>query len=275
MAKKRSDNLPVTSSIPVRLPVKQERLFRDVITLFEAAKLPYTVAGAFALRQHTSICRFTKDLDVFLGPRDISAALGLLADKGFRCEIPDPVWIAKAHRDHYFVDLIAGMSNGVIKVDSSWIERSHPATVVGVKTRVLAPEELIASKLFITRRERFDGADIAHLIYALQGNLQWARIFELAGEHWELIFWNLVLFHYIYPAHSGYVPPSLWRKLLRHFAHQVGSPDPQARFRGSLIDHRMFAIDVREWGLPDIRQENLGRTMKIYPFPREKRRRVP
>jgi len=272
MAKRAKSEVPGTSSVPLRLAAKQQRVFREVLTLFESQKLPYAVAGAFALRHHTGICRFTKDLDVFLGSRDISIALGLLQKKGFRCEIPDPVWLAKARREAYFVDLIAGMSNGVITVDSPWIERSLPATIVGVNTRVLAPEELIASKLFVTRRERFDGADIVHLIYSSRGNLQWTRILDLAGEHWELVLWNLVLFRYVYPAHSDYVPRSVWQSLLTRFADHVHTPDPNARFRGSLIDHRMFAIDVKEWGMDDILKESLNRSTKIRPLPRIRRR---
>jgi hypothetical protein len=49
--------------------------------------------------------------------------------------------------------------------------------------QVLAAEELIASKLFIARWERFDGADIAHVIYGTQGKLDWQRILRMAGEH--------------------------------------------------------------------------------------------
>jgi len=263
---------PATSSVPLRLAAKQEKVFREVLTLLESQKLPYAVAGAFALRQHTGICRFTKDLDVFLSSKDISIALGLLQKKGFSCEIPDPVWLAKARREAYFVDLIAGMSNGVITVDSSWIERSLPATIVGIKTRVLAPEELIASKLFVSRRERFDGADIAHVIYASRGTLEWPRILDLAGEHWELVLWNLVLFRYVYPARSEYIPRSVWESLLTRFADQVRSPEPHAKFRGSLIDPRMFAIDVEEWGMDDILKENLSRSPKICPLPRIRRR---
>src|SRR5215469_15837351 len=240
--KKQEGALSGTSSAPLRLPAKQERVFREVLSLFERQNLPYAVAGAFALRQHTGISRFAKDLDVFLSSKDISVALGLLQRNRFRCEIPDPVWLAKAHRDAYFVDLIAGMSNGVITVDSSWIERSLPATIVGIKTRVLAPEELIASKLFVSRRERFDGADIAHVIYASRGTLEWPRILDLAGEHWELVLWNLVLFRYVYPARSEYIPRSVWESLLTRFADQVRSPEPHAKFRGSLIDPRMFAL---------------------------------
>ncbi len=111
-------------------------------------------------RKHTGIWRNTKDLDLFLPPQAVPEALRHLREQGFETEIRDPVWLAKAHRDGYFVDLITGMSNAVITVDQSWIDRSSPSVVLGVPTRVLGAEELIASKLFVNFRERFDGADI-------------------------------------------------------------------------------------------------------------------
>ncbi|MGA9474418.1 MAG: nucleotidyltransferase [Terriglobales bacterium] len=262
----RADELPVTSSVPVKLPEAQETLFREVLLRLEEERLPFTISGAVALQQHTGICRFTKDLDIFLSPADANAALPILARQGFECEVQDPVWLAKARRDGFFVDLITGMSNGAITVDAEWIKRSHPAVVLGVETRVLAPEELIASKLFITRRERFDGADIVHVIYALGGRLDWQRILELAGEHWELVLWALVLFRYVYPAQTNYVPQTVWTELLGRFAKEVQLPSPNARFRGSLIDDKMFAIDVEEWGLDDILKENQARRVKIKPI---------
>src|SRR5262249_25575146 len=155
-------------------------------------------------------------------------ALAHLRQRGFECEIPDPVWLAKAHRDGFFVDLITGMSNGVVRVDPEWIERAHPAEVVGVRTRVLAPEELLVSKLFVTRRERFDGADIAHVIYGVRGELDWERVLHLAGEHWEILLWALILFRYVYPAQSGCVPLSLWQDLLGRLEKEVTAPDPKA-----------------------------------------------
>ncbi len=247
--------LPVTSSVPPDLPTEQEALYSEVLTVLEATNLPYAVSGAFALRQHTGICRDTKDLDVFLTVENARVALRHLERRGFECEIRDPVWLAKANRDGYFVDLITGMSNGLIGVEDSWIERAYPATVLGVRSRVLAPEELLASKLFVVRRERFDGADIAHVIFASKGNLQWDRVMELAGDHWEILLWALLLYSYVYPAYRDYVPLSLWRKLLAQFQESVTVPDPSARFRGSLIDEKMFAIDTDEWGMADLLTE--------------------
>ncbi len=110
------------------------------------------------------------------------------------------------------------MSNAVITVQREWIDRASNAEVLGVLVKVLAAEELIASKLFVTRRERFDGADIVHVIHGTGGKLDWNRILQLIGEHWMVLLWVLVLYQYIYPAHSEFVPRTLWNELLSRSA---------------------------------------------------------
>jgi hypothetical protein len=250
-----ADARPVTSSEPVVLPEKQELLFQEVLLTLGEKDVPFVVAGAFALQEHTGICRWTKDLDIFLTSENARLALKHLSSRGFDCEVRDPVWLYKAHRDDFFVDLITGMSNGAIVVDGNWIERGKPAIVYGISTRVLAPEELIASKLFVIRRERFDGADIAHVVYGTGGNLDWERLLALAGKHWELLLWALVLFRYVYPGQTHYVPPAVWNTLLERFNKEIANPNLNAKFRGSLVDDRMFAIDVNDWGLENVLEE--------------------
>lgn len=250
-----SEELPKTSSLPSDTPEEQIGLFRDVLQVLDRRGVPFAVSGAFALRQHTGICRQTKDLDLFVTSANCAAALNCLRESGMECEITDPVWLAKAKRDEYFVDLITGMSNGTLVVEDSWIERAQPAVVHGVKTCVLAPEELVASKIFVTRRERFDGADIAHVIYGTKGKFDWQREMELVGEHWEMLLWSLMLFRYVYPGQSHHVPSEIWRELLQRFEREIQNRDPEAKFRGSLVDDNMFAIDVNEWQLPNLLAE--------------------
>ena len=261
------DSLPVTSSIPGELPEEQEALAREVLMVLGQQRIPYAVAGAFALLEHTGICRSTKDLDLFLTAENWSAALRYLQDLGFECEVCDPVWLAKVRRDNYFVDLITGMSNAAVSVDDSWIRHARPAVVLGIETRVLAPEDLLVSKLFVTRRERFDGADIVHIIYGTGGNLDWGRVLQLSGEHWEMLLWALVLFRYVYPAQTHYVPAVLWQDLLGRYLRLVLEPDGRGRFRGSLIDDNMFAIDVKDWGLEDVLQEYRTRRLSTIGNP--------
>lgn len=244
--------LPISSSKEPDFPPEQRELFRLVLELLNRNGIPYVVSGAFALHAHTGIWRDTKDLDMFLTTENADRALEHLHEGGFTCEVRDSVWLAKAHREDFFVDLITGMSNGVIVVDDSWIERGRNEMVLDVPSRVLAAEELIASKMFVTRRERFDGADIAHVVYGTRGKLDWERLLAIAGEHWEVLLWNLLLFRYCYPMHTDFVPAAIWRDLMGRLNQELEHPLRDAEFRGSLIDDKMFAIDVEEWGFPDV-----------------------
>ena len=251
--------LPVSSSVQPTLPPEQLACFRDVLAAMNEHGVPYVVSGAFALQEHTGIFRDTKDLDLFTTPANATRALAFLKTKGFQVEVTDPIWLAKAWKGEFFVDFITGMSNGVIRVDDSWIERAYPEKVLGVPSRVLAPEELIASKIFVDFRERFDGADIVHVIYATKGKLDWQRLLQLVDGHAELLFWHLVLYHYIYPAYSQYVPHAVWDELIENFTRDLSEPDRRAPFRGSLVDERMFAIDVKEWGLANLLEQARAR----------------
>ena len=256
----------LTSAIPVALPAEAENLYREVLLAMNEHTIPYAVAGAFALQKYTGIWRLTKDLDLFMKAEDVPKALEYLGEHGFRCETLDPVWLAKAHRGDYFVDLISGMSNAVIVVDDSWMQRTQPAIIAGVETRIISAEDLIGSKLFVIRRERFDGADIAHLIYRTRGRLDWERILELVCEHWEILLWALILFRYVYPRHTDYVPAPLWQDLLSRYMHAVQHPDPKAPFRGSLVDDNIFSIDVKDWGLEDIESGYRERRLQNQKF---------
>lgn len=225
--------------------------------------VPVVVSGAFALHEHTGIWRDTKDLDLFLPAQEVPRALHVLERDGFKTEICDPVWLAKAHRGEFFVDLITGMSNAVVRVDYSWVKRASRAQVFGLSTRVLAPEELIASKIFVTRRERFDGADICHVIYGTRGQFDWRRLMTLVGEHWGMLLWALVLYQYVYPGNTDYVPQEVWEELLHRFKMELKHPNSGVGFRGSLIDEKMFAIDVEEWGKRSLVDEHRSKAAPI------------
>jgi predicted nucleotidyltransferase len=247
--------LPVSSSAPPEFAPEQRAMFVEVLSLFSAHRIPFAVSGAFALHQHTGIGRDTKDLDLFLAHADIPQALAALSADGFETEVCDPVWLCKARRGEFFVDLITGMSNAVITVERDWIERATNAEILGIPVKVLAAEELIASKVFVTRRERFDGADIVHVIFGTKGKLDWERILSLIGVHWMVLLWALVLYQYVYPAYSQFVPRTVWDDLLSRLRNELDHPDPNAPFRGSLIDENMFSIDVKEWGMANLNQQ--------------------
>lgn len=256
------------------LPAEERRLFRRVLSALTNGGINFALAGAYAFQRYTGIGRVTKDLDLFLPSADVGRALELCRRAGLRTEIRDPVWLAKARSGRYFVDLISGMSNGAIWVTPDWIARARPAEWLGVPLRLLAPEEMILSKMFVTRRERFDGSDICHLIYCHGPDLDWHRLLAATGDHWPLLLWHLMLFQYVYPAAADKVPPPVWRRLWTRWWRQhrgggaqrsrgraVTAPD----FRGGLIDPVMFAPDLELWGLADLEAEYRGRRLGAQP----------
>ena len=247
--------LPVTSSSEPDWAPDARACYEDALEALLGAGISFVVGGAFAVHTHTGIWRVTKDLDLLLTARDMPAALDRLNGRGFETYVKDPVWLAKASRGEYFVDLITGIGNASLGVDKTWMDRGIPRLILGLPCRVLGVEELIVSKIFVAYRERFDGADVVHLIRARGKSLDWARLLELTGSHWELLFWSLVLFAYVYPAHTDDVPDFIWDRLTGWFARSIKNPSKNAPFRGSLVDPRMFAIDVDEWGERNLYKE--------------------
>jgi Nucleotidyl transferase of unknown function (DUF2204) len=264
--------LPVSSSTPPQFPDDKRQFYVEFLEAMNRHKLPYCVSGLFALHEHAGVWRQTKDLDVFVPSEQIDRVLDVLChQEKFETQVWDAVWLAKAWRGEHFVDLIIGMSNAVIRIDQSWVDRSVQSEVLGVPCRVLGAEELLVSKVFVVRRERFDGADVAHIIYAQGESLDWLRILDLVGDHWMMLLWSLILFRYIYPTRTAAVPPRVWDLLLSRFRRELLDPDPQASFRGSLIDENMFAIDVKEWGMENvIAQYRAEHPEKIKHLPLEK-----
>ena len=72
----------------------------------------------------------------------------------------------------------------------------------------------------------------------------------------------LVLFHYVYPACGSYVPEEVWKTLLGELRQSLDRPEPKTSFRGILLDEKMFAIDVNEWGLPNLLLENRAKNAR-------------
>lgn len=247
--------LPVSSSTPPDFLPAALDCYRGVLQCLQQAQIPFAVAGAFALHKHTGIWRATKDLDIILEAKYVPDALAALERDGFTTRIEDPVWLAKAFRGDFFVDLITALGNAVLIVDSSWIEAADAIEIFGIPCRVMGAEELIASKIFVSRRERFDGADVAHLIRACGPSLDWDRLRRLLDGHEEMLLWSLIFFSYIYPAHVQLVPRQLWTDLLQHFEDHLRRPRQNEPFRGTVIDPNMFAIDVKEWGERDLYRE--------------------
>ena len=127
--------------------------------------IPFLVGGAYALARYAGIERHTKDLDIFAREADRDRILEVLAAAGYRTEVTFPHWLAKARRGDDFIDVIYRSGNGV-PGRRRLVRPRRRREVLGVPVRLCPAEEIIWSKAFVMERERFDGADVAHLLLA-------------------------------------------------------------------------------------------------------------
>lgn len=238
-------------------------LYQRALRTLNRAGIPYVVSGAFATFQYTGICRDTKDLDLFLEPQHVVPAAATLKTAGFTPRLGQPHWLAKATMAPYFVDLIYGLGNGLGFVDEDWYHYSRPAVLFGEPVQIAPPEDMIWHRLFISERHRYDMADIVHILFRLRGAIDWPRLLRRTGEHWPLLLTHLILFGYVYPEYSHYVPANLINDLLSRQQREILRQGSLERVtRGTLISLFSFQVDVNEWGFKDLRQEHVSAALR-------------
>jgi hypothetical protein len=228
--------------------------YRDGLLALRSAEIPFLVGGAYALERYTGIARYTKDLDVFLRLRDMPAALAALDKMGCRTERTYPHWLAKAYKGEEFIDLIYSSGNGIALVDDAWFEHAAEGEVLGVPALLCPPEEMIWSKAFLMERERFDGADVAHLLAARGSTLSWPRLMERFGAHWRVLLAHLVLFGFVYPSERSLIPPDVMGALLNRLQSELlEGPQSDRVCLGTLVSRAQYLVDVENWGFRDAR----------------------
>ncbi len=243
--------------------------FAHWLDIMNHTGIPYLVGGAFAVHSYTGIWRDTKDLDIFLRPEDVQEALRTLRKAGYRTEVAYPNWLAKVFCEPYLMDLIFGAWNGRLTVNDSWFSNNQAAEVAGVEVRLIGVEEMMTSKFFVAARDRFDGADIVHLIRGMKGKIDWSRVLSLLGENYELLLWHLILFDFVYPGHTDFIPRSLTVELFEKVKNRwTEEPEDSKKFRGALLDPFTYAVDLEDWGYPDPRDmralvDNKGKRIEI------------
>jgi hypothetical protein len=234
--------------------------YRDCLNVLGQANVPVLVGGAFAQEFFTGISRSTKDLDIFIVESSLQRALNALRDHGYRTEITFSHWLAKAFDNEgaNFVDIIFNSGNGLCKVDESWFERAASGEAFGQPVQFCPVEESIWQKAFIMERERYDGADIAHLLRAQSDKLDWDHLLRRFGPHWRVLLSYITLFGYIYPTERSKIPERVQRRLANLFAREIGR-DAQGEniCAGTLLSRAQFLVDIDEWGYRDVRTPDL------------------
>ncbi|HEX3645098.1 MAG TPA: hypothetical protein VHT95_05790 [Vicinamibacterales bacterium] len=230
----------------------------DALQKLIGTGIPFLVGGAFAFSHYTHVPRETKDIDIFVKPEDCPRVLEAFETLGYETEIPFPHWLGKIHAGRYFMDVIFNSGNGVARVDGLWFDHAPQADVLGVSVRLSPAEEMIWSKAFIQERERFDGADVLHLLREVGPSLDWPRLVTRFGDYWPVLLSHLILFGFVYPDKRENVPQWVMDELTRRLSVEGRNRQSDICY-GTMLSREQYLHDIDRWKYRDARARPEGR----------------
>lgn len=223
--------------------------YREALELLNNNGASYMVGGGFAFFHYTGIYRDTKDLDIFCRSAEYPRILKLFNEKGYKIELTDARWLAKAFKGEYYIDIIFDTANNICRIDETWYKHAIAAEFAGVSILLIPPEELIWCKLYVQNRERFDGADVNHLLLKCGRQLDWQRMRVYMEQHWHILLAQIIMFQFVYPAdYPDIIPKWLFDELMARAHEQYDLPVSVEKVcRGPIIDQTQYSVDIKEW----------------------------
>jgi Uncharacterised nucleotidyltransferase len=222
----------------------------DALRKLEEANISFLVGGAFAFSHYAHIPRVTKDIDIFVKPEDLPRVLEAFERFGYQTQVPYPHWLGKISRDGHVMDVIFNSGNGVARVDDLWFDHAVKTNVLGLIVRMMPVEEMLWSKAFIQERERFDGADVLHLLRETGPSLDWPRLLMRFGDYWRVLLSHLILFGFVYPDKRQNIPNWVMEELIRRLS--VSRPNLQSDIcYGTFLSREQYLHDIERWKYRD------------------------
>ncbi len=227
------------------LPEADWALYQTVLHAFLDHGLPFAVGGGLAYSTYASRWRYTKDLDLFILPSDRQSLVQLLKSLGFEDyydQVPyDRAWIFRGYQEGIIVDLIWEMANHHAQVDLLWTQRGREVHLAGMSIRVLPPEELIWTKMYIVQRDRCDWPDLLTILYTQGPNVDWEHLLHRVASDRGLLAGLMAFFSWLCPDRARELPEWIWPKL------QLPAPQPDPHGNEQA---RVMRIDSRDWFYP-------------------------
>jgi len=220
--------------------------YRRTLHVLSDAGVPFLVGGSHAFLEYTGIARSTKDFD---------RAMEALRDAGYRTEVTFPHWLGKAYQGADHVDVVFSSGNGICRVDDLWFEHAVESQVLGMPVKLMPAEELMWQKAFIMERERFDGADLAHIIRKQGPALDWKRLVLRFDRYWPLLLTYLVFFRFVYPGETDRIPREVFDELLARLGQSLDTPaaTDERVCQGTLVSRGQYLLDIGQYGYADAR----------------------
>jgi Nucleotidyl transferase of unknown function (DUF2204) len=231
--------------------------YQDVMRRLAGNGIEFLVGGGYAFGHYTGLQRDTKDFDLMVRPSAVPTVINICQTAGYQADYAFSHWLAKICGSEGLVDIIFRSSNGLCEVDDEWFAAAPRVEILDTAVRLVRPEEMIWQKAYVMERERFDGADIAHLLASCGEQLSWKKLLLRFGPDWRVLLSHLALFAFIYPAQRRVVPRDVLSDLISRLINeeQKGSGTEQI-CNGTLLSRREYRYDVIVKGLQDARLNN-------------------
>src|SRR4051812_14900483 len=137
------------------------------------ADIPFALAGGIASWARGGPPR-EHDIDFFLKPSDADRALAALAEAGMRPEKPPEGWLYKAFNGDVMVDLIFEPTSGPVTDEE--LARAEEMEVQATRMRVLAPTDILATKLLALKEHEVDYDSVLEISRALREQVDWEHL---------------------------------------------------------------------------------------------------
>jgi Uncharacterised nucleotidyltransferase len=152
---------------------------KRVAPVLRDADVPFLLGGGLAVWARGGP-ETEHDLDLMVKPEDAERMLDALAAAGFRTEQPPEAWLYKAWNGDVLIDVIFDPMGGPI--DDAMFERADDLEVQAVNMKVMAPEDVMVTKLLALREHEVDYEDVLEIARALREQIDWDTVWRQTSD---------------------------------------------------------------------------------------------
>jgi hypothetical protein len=150
-----------------------EHALKTAVASLREAGIPFLLGGSLASWARGGP-ETRHDLDIMIKPEDADRALQTLEDAGMRPERPPEEWLVKAWCGDTLVDLIYCPKG--MPMDDEVIARGEELSVLGMQIRVMALEDVMATKLMALTEHSLRYEGLLQIARALREQIDWATV---------------------------------------------------------------------------------------------------
>ena len=228
------------------LPDRQWKQYAEVLERVNTLRIPFALGGTLALATHTGRWRPTKDMDIYVLPRNRDQMIKLLDDLNLRDiqnEHPyDPRFLYRATNGDGIIEIIWEMQNQRAVVDAAWLRRAERIEAGGLCLCVTAPEEFTWIKAYVVSRSRCDWPDIFNLIHYCGHGMDWKHLLDRLGDDVFLLTGILSVLAWLSPPVLHDLPPWVLR--------QLGVSPPTTDVPLGMLRWRARLLNREDWFWP-------------------------